>query len=74
MATVSSEASETSSALGYEKSTWSNSTEDGPRGIAMASGLSSIMGTRSSTSKIRSKETSVVTTSRLTLESWVSGA
>ena len=41
--------------------------------MSTASGSSSIMGTMSSTSKSRSKETRAVMTSRLTLESWVSG-
>ena len=72
-ATDSSEASETSPALGYVKSTSSNAMEALPRGTSTASGSSSIMGSMSSTSKMRSKETRAVMTSRLTFESWVSG-
>ena len=74
VATASSEASDTSSAIGYEKSTCASSIVAGPRGMVAASGTSSIIGTRSRTSKIRSNDTSVVMTSRFRLESWVSGA
>ena len=56
-ATASSDASETSSAPGYEKSTWLKRSSAGPGGIGRAFGLSLIIGSRSSTSKSRSKLT-----------------
>ncbi len=72
-ATDSSEASETSSLVGYVKLTWSNSIRAGPRGNAVAPGFSATIGGRSSTSNTRSKETSAVMMSTLMLESAVSG-
>ncbi len=72
-ATDSREARETSSAVGYRKSTWSNSMVAGPGGTGRASGASVIIGGRSSTSKTRSNETSAVMTSIWTLDSAVNG-
>src|SRR6266550_3761583 len=72
-ATSSSEASDTSAAVGYENRTSSNSMEREPARSATASGPSAISGGRSSTSKTRSNETSALITSTRTLDSAVSG-
>ena len=72
-ATASSEASDTSFAVGYAKSTWRSSTVLGPPGTSTASGASWIIGSRSSTSKTRSNDTSAVAMSTLTFDSEVSG-
>ena len=72
-ATSSSDASDTSDALGYRKTTSRNSTVAARAGTGRASGRSSMPGDRSSTSKTRSKETSALITSIRTLDSDVSG-
>src|SRR5471030_1334466 len=72
-ATDSREASDTSLAVGYLNDTLRNSTAAEPRASTSASGLSSTIGGRSSTSKTRSKLTSAVITSTCTLDSAVSG-
>ena len=72
-ATSSSEASDTSSAVGYEKRTSSNSIERASAGSVAAPGLSTIIGVMSSTSKTRSNETSALITSTRTFDSAVSG-
>src|SRR6266550_133206 len=72
-ATSSSEASDTSAAVGYENRTSWNSIERAPVGNVAASGASAISGGRSSTSKTRSNETSALITSTRTLDSAVSG-
>src|SRR5262249_2763155 len=71
----SSEASETSAAVGYLNQTWSNAI-DGALwfgGKGTASGASSVSGFGATTSKARSKLTSAVITSTWTLESDVIG-
>src|SRR4029453_15856981 len=72
-ATSSSEASDTSAAVGYEKCTSSKSIERVPGARATAPGLSATIGAMSSTSKTRSKETSALITSTRTFDSAVSG-
>ena len=74
----SSEASDTSLAVGYRNDTWSNSIS-GARapaagaGSTIASGRSAISGFRSSISKTRSKLTSAVITLIWTLDSCAIG-
>src|SRR5258706_7207783 len=67
----SSEASETSDAVGYLNQTWSKSIAGAVwlAGSGTAPGASSMSGFRSSTSKTRSKLTSAVITSTWTLDS-----
>ena len=69
----SSEASEMSCALGYEKATSLNAMARFLRSKVVAPGLSVIIGWRSRTSKTRSKETSEVITSIRTLDNAVNG-
>src|SRR5918993_4729510 len=72
-ATSSSEASDTSAAVGYEKCTSANSIDRAPGASVAAPGLSATIGRMSSTSKTRSKDTSALITSTRTLDSAVSG-
>ena len=72
-ATDSSEESEISSAFGYAKETFLNSTAKSLPTNSLAFGRSCTMGAKSKTSKIRSNETKAVITSMRTFESAVSG-
>src|SRR5207248_1545147 len=72
-ATDSRDASETSSALGYPKTTSSNCTTSAPGARSTAFGASATIGGRSSTSNTRSNDTSAVMTSTCTFDSEVRG-
>jgi hypothetical protein len=73
IATSSSDASDTSAALGYRNRTSRNSTRPVPDFIGRAFAGSAIDGCRSSTSKTRSNDTSALITSTRTFDRAVSG-
>jgi hypothetical protein len=73
VATSSSDASDTSAALGYRNRTSRNSIRPVPGGTGVALAGSAIDGCRSSTSKTRSNDTSALITSTRTFDSAVSG-